>query len=50
MPTEMSIRELYDLTKEGTALEKDQVEYVLIQGWVRTNRGSNKFGFVELNI
>ena len=49
MPTEMSIRELYDLTKEGTALEKDQVEYVLIQGWVRTNRSGKNVSFIALN-
>ena len=22
---------------------------VVVRGWVRTNRGSNKFGFIELN-
>ena len=31
MPTEMSVRELYALTKEGTQLEKDQLEYVQLQ-------------------
>ena len=28
MPTEMSVRELYELTAEGTELEKDQVEFI----------------------
>lgn len=22
---------------------------VVVRGWIRTNRGSNKFGFIELN-
>ena len=46
MPTEMSVRELYALTKEGTQLEKDQLEYVQLQGWIRTNRaGKNEIAF-----
>ena len=49
MPTEMSIRELYELTKEGTELEKDQVEYVQLQGWIRTNRAGKNVSFIALN-
>ena len=49
MPTEMSIRELYTLTKEGTALEKDQFEYVQLQGWIRTNRAGKNVSFIALN-
>ncbi|MCR5794844.1 MAG: asparagine--tRNA ligase [Solobacterium sp.] len=49
MPTEMSIRELYTLTKEGTALEKDQFEYVQLQGWIRTNRAGKSVSFIALN-
>ena len=49
MPTEMSVRELYELTAEGTALEKDQVEYIQLQGWVRTNRSGKNVSFIALN-
>ena len=36
MLSEMTVRELYELTLEGTPMEKDQVEYVTLQGWIRT--------------
>ncbi|MBR4445853.1 MAG: asparagine--tRNA ligase [Solobacterium sp.] len=49
MPTEMSVRELYELTAEGTELEKDQVEYIQLQGWVRTNRSGKNVSFIALN-
>ncbi len=49
MPTEMSIRELYALTSEGTELEKDQVEYVQLQGWIRTNRAGKNVSFIAMN-
>ena len=49
MPSEMSVRELYALTTEGTELEKDQVEYVQLQGWVRTNRSGKNVSFIALN-
>ncbi|MBR3311101.1 MAG: asparagine--tRNA ligase [Solobacterium sp.] len=49
MPTEMSIRELYQLTSEGTELEKDQVEYIQLQGWIRTNRAGKNVSFIALN-
>lgn len=49
MPSEMSVRELYALTAEGTELEKDQVEYVQLQGWIRTNRSGKNVSFIALN-
>lgn len=49
MPTEMSVRDLYALTKEGTQLEKDQLEYVQLQGWIRTNRAGKNVSFIALN-
>ena len=49
MPTEMSVRELYALKKEGTQLEKDQLEYVQLQGWIRTNRAGKNVSFIALN-
>lgn len=40
---EIEIRKLY----------RNSVEYenkdIVVRGWIRTNRGSNKFGFIELN-
>ena len=49
MPTEMSIRELYGLTSTGTQYEKDQIEYVQLQGWVRSNRSGKNVSFIALN-
>lgn len=43
MEKDIEIRELYRDT--ATHAEKE----VVIKGWVRTNRSSNKFGFIELN-
>ena len=45
----MTIRELYELAYNGSELEKDAIEYVEIQGWVRTNRDNGSVGFIELN-
>ena len=42
MPTEMSIRELYQLAKDGTTLELDQLDFIQLQGWVRTNRAGKE--------
>ena len=44
MVTEVSIRELYELNREGTDLEKDQYEVVQLQGWIRTNRAGKNVG------
>lgn len=49
MLSEMTIRELYELTLDGAELEKDQVEYVSLQGWIRTNRAGKNVGFIALN-
>ncbi len=49
MPTEISIRELYGLVAQGTELEKDQLEYVQLQGWVRSNRFGKNVSFIALN-
>ena len=48
MLTETTVRELYELTF-GADIEKDQIEYVFLQGWIRTNRNSGKVGFMALN-
>ena len=44
----MTIRELYELI-HASAMEQDSIEYVQLQGWIRTNRSSGKLGFIELN-
>ena len=45
----MTIRELYEIVMSGSHVEQDSMEYVQLQGWVRTNRCSGKLGFIELN-
>ncbi|MCF0114293.1 MAG: asparagine--tRNA ligase [Erysipelotrichaceae bacterium] len=43
-----TIRELYEACLGGT-IEKDQLEYIEVEGWVRTNRNNGSIGFIELN-
>lgn len=45
----MTTRELYEISTNGSEVEKDQIEYVELQGWVRTNRCNGSIGFIELN-
>ena len=45
----MTIRELYEMVAEGNSVELDQIEYVQLQGWVRTNRSNGSIGFIEFN-
>ena len=40
---EVLVRQLFRETEKFADSE------VTVRGWIRTNRGSNKFGFVELN-
>ena len=42
-------RELFDLCHTKNQIELDQLEYVSMDGWVRTNRDSGSIGFIELN-
>ncbi|MDO4940287.1 MAG: asparagine--tRNA ligase [Erysipelotrichaceae bacterium] len=44
-----TVRELYEMEREGSLLELDQVEYVQVEGWIRTNRDNGSIGFIELN-
>ena len=39
---EIEIRQLYRNTEEYAGQD------IVVRGWVRTNRGSNKFGFIAL--
>lgn len=45
----MTIRECYDLISLGSSIEIDAIEYIQIQGWIRTNRKGKNVGFIELN-
>lgn len=45
----MTIRELYEIVLSASHVELDSIEYVQLQGWIRTNRSSGKLGFIELN-
>ena len=45
----MTIRELYELVIAGEQMQLDGLEYVQLQGWVRTNRDNGSVGFIELN-
>ena len=44
-----TIRELYEITKANVPMEVDGLEYVQLQGWIRTNRDNGSVGFIELN-
>lgn len=44
-----TIRELYDTFIEGSPEEKESLDLVELQGWVRTNRSNGSIGFIELN-
>ncbi|AZK44170.1 asparagine--tRNA ligase [Erysipelothrix piscisicarius] len=45
----LTIRECYDLLAYGSEIEVDAIEFVQLQGWVRTNRKGKNVGFIELN-
>ena len=49
MFTFMTIRELYELCSSNNQIELDQVEYIQLEGWIRTNRDNGSIGFIELN-
>ena len=45
----VTARELWELVTSGSNIEKDQLEFVELDGWVRTNRNNGSIGFIELN-
>ena len=45
----MTVRELYEMVLAGEAMETESLEYVELDGWVRTNRDNGKVGFIALN-
>ena len=42
-------RELFELSNSKNQIEIDQLEYVEIDGWIRTNRPSGSINFIEVN-
>ncbi len=42
-------RELYEIAANAGDMELDQLDYVSVEGWVRTNRDNGQVGFIELN-
>lgn len=44
-----TIRELYEMILYGEEFESETLEYVELEGWVRTNRDNGKVGFIALN-
>lgn len=49
MITYLTVRECYEMTYSADPVELDGIEYIELQGWVRTNRKSKNVGFIELN-
>ena len=49
MPEFETVRELFETSQTGSQQEKDQIDYVELQGWIRTNRNNGSVGFIELN-
>ena len=45
----MTARELYEIVCSGSQVEIDTMEFIQLEGWIRTNRCSGKVGFIELN-
>ncbi len=45
----MTARELYEIVCSGSHVELDTMDFIQLEGWVRTNRCSGKVGFIELN-
>lgn len=45
----MTVRECYEIVKEGSIIEIESMDIVQVQGWVRTNRSNKNVGFIELN-
>lgn len=45
----VTVRELYELVHSQSQVQLDGLEYVELQGWIRTNRDSGKIGFIEFN-
>lgn len=44
-----TVRELYETSLQGSEMEKESIDFVELQGWIRTNRFNGSIGFIELN-
>lgn len=44
-----TVRELYETSTQGSEMEKESIDFVELQGWIRTNRFNGSIGFIELN-
>ncbi len=44
-----TVRELYETCKFGDTFEKESIDEVELEGWIRTNRNNGSIGFIELN-
>ncbi len=49
MFNEMTIRELYEITNNHHEIEIDELNPILLMGWIRTNRTGKNVSFIELN-
>ena len=45
----ITVRELFEMFLDGDQSQLEGIEYVELQGWVRTNRNNGKVGFIALN-
>ncbi len=45
----MTVRECYEACKYGNDFEKESIDEVEFEGWVRTNRDNGSVGFIEFN-
>ena len=44
-----TIRELYEMVINGSLQEQEALQYVELEGWVKTNRCNGQIGFIALN-
>ncbi len=45
----MTIRELFEMIRANDVMQLDGLQYVQLEGWIRTNRFNGSIGFIELN-
>ena len=44
-----TVRELFEVVNFGDQLEKDSINEIELEGWIKTNRDNGSIGFIELN-
>ncbi len=44
-----TVRELYETCNYGDQIQRDSLDFVGLEGWIRTNRNNGSIGFIELN-